>query len=169
MAIAELIAGFAQWAEATAGAYGYLGIFLVTLIGNLSIVLPVPSFAVVFIFGGLLNPWLVGLFAGLGSALGEITGYAIGIGGRKAILRKYKKQIQRFEKWAHKIGMFPLLVIFGATPLPSDLMGIIAGIVRYDMKKFLLASFIGKAIMNISIAWAGFYGISWVLTYLAAA
>ena len=59
--------------------------------------------------------------------------------------------------------MFPVLILFAATPLPDDVLGILGGAISYPLKKFLLASFIGKAIMNIALAWGGFYGINWVL------
>src|SRR4030042_6955298 len=57
-------------------AIGYPGIFLVSLLGNATIVLPAPSLALVFAMGSALPPISVGLAAGAGEALGELTGYA---------------------------------------------------------------------------------------------
>ena len=59
-------------------ALGYVGIFLVSLLGNATILLPAPSLVVVFAMGTALIPLLVGLAAGAGDALGELTGYAAG-------------------------------------------------------------------------------------------
>ncbi|MBL7160936.1 MAG: VTT domain-containing protein [Candidatus Aenigmarchaeota archaeon] len=157
MDIAALLIGFTVWAEATVGAYGYLGIFMVSLLGNLSVIFPVPSFALVFAMGAILNPWLVGLAGGLGGGIGEISGYIIGRGGRKAIKKKYEKQLKRVRKWAGGHRTFAVIVLFGATPLPSDIIGIFAGLIHYDIRKFLLASIIGKIIMSTYIAWAGYY------------
>jgi membrane protein YqaA with SNARE-associated domain len=153
---------FALWAQLFIEQWGYLGVFIVSLIGNSSIILPVPSFLAVFAAGSLLNPWLVGLIAGIGAALGELTGYILGMGGRKALEARYKRDIGRLKKVMEKYGMFPLLVLFAATPLPDDLVGILAGIIRYNVKKFLLATLIGKVIMHVGLAWAGFFG-SWLL------
>ena len=45
----------------------------------------------------------------------------------------------------------------------DDIVGIIAGFFKYNFKKFVLASFLGKLIMNLVLAFSGFYGISWIL------
>ena len=153
---------FAIWAQLFTLEWGYLGIFLVSFIGNASIILPVPSFLAVFAAGSLLNPWLVGLAAGAGAALGELTGYVLGMGGRKALESRYRKYMERLKKVMERYGMFPIIVLFAATPLPDDLVGILAGMIRYDLRKFLLAALIGKVVMNTGLAWAGFYG-SWLL------
>jgi len=71
MAFAEWAAQFITWSNEVVGAWGYLGIFLVSLVGNASIILPVPSFIIVFTFGAILNPWLVGLAGALGATIGE--------------------------------------------------------------------------------------------------
>jgi membrane protein YqaA with SNARE-associated domain len=154
----DLGAAFILWATGLVETWGYGGIFLVSFLGNATIFFPIPSFLSVFAVGGVLNPWILGLVAGLGAALGELVGYVLGFGGKKALERKYKKHIKKARHLAHKIGMFPLIVLFAVTPLPDDITGILGGIVHYDLKKFLLASFIGKSILHIGIAWAGFYG-----------
>ena len=138
--------------------WGYLGIFLVSVVGNASIILPVPSYLVVLASGAILNPWLVGISAGIGAAIGELTGYLLGRGSKKVIEKKYEKLLTQTKRWADRYGLFPVLVFFAATPLPDDIAGIFGGIVSYDAKKFLLATSIGKIISHVALAWAGFYG-----------
>jgi len=157
MDLVGLITGFTAWAESVVGAYGYFGIFLVSFVATASIIFPIPSFILVFTMGSVLNPWLVGLAAGLGAAFGEITGYLIGTGGRQAIQSKYKKPLKRVRKWTLRHGIFPVIVFFAATPLPDDVVGVLAGLIRYDFRKFLLASFIGKVVLHTIIAFAGYY------------
>ncbi len=160
----DLAAQFLIWSQGLAITWGYLGVFLVSLLGNASIIFPVPSFLVVFAVGSVLNPWLVGIVAGLGATIGELTGYVLGFGGRHAIKRKYRKYskgLERVKKWAEDHGMFSVLVLFAATPLPDDVVGIIGGMIRYDIKRFFLAVFIGKVILHIGIAFGGLYG-GWV-------
>ena len=152
------IAEFNAWAMSTVESWGYIGIFLVSMIGNASIIFPIPTYLVVFAFGGILNPWLVGLAAGAGATIGELTGYALGKGGKCVIERKHKKLLKDTKKWIEKHGLFPMLVLFAATPLPDDIVGILGGIVSYNLKKFLTATFIGKVIAHVALAWAGFYG-----------
>ncbi len=166
MSLASLALSFSEWAESVVGVYGYLGIFLVSLVGNLTVIFPVPAFAFVFAMGAVLNPWLVGLMGGAGAALGEITGYGIGRVGSPVAMRKYGKQIKRLQKWAEKRGMFFLIMVFAATPLPSDVTGVLAGLSSYDLKKFLIANLIGKTAMNLLIAWAGFHSFEAVLQWV---
>lgn len=155
---------FVIWAVGLSEVLGYPGIFLINLIGSASVIFPLPSFIVTFTFGAVLNPWLVGIFAGLGSALGELIGYVLGRGGKKLIEKKYEKTLKRSKAWMEKHGAFSIIVLFALTPLPDDIIGILCGVINYDVKKFFLASLIGKIIMNLFIAWGGFFGVSWVLS-----
>ncbi|MCH8162138.1 MAG: hypothetical protein IIB88_09615, partial [Chloroflexi bacterium] len=67
--------------------YGYVGLFVVSLISAASIILPMPGAAAATSAGALLEPVagiptpiLVGLIAGPAEAIGELTGYAAGSG-----------------------------------------------------------------------------------------
>ncbi len=157
---------FIQWANSLVLAWGYLGLFIVELVGSMSIFFPVPGFAVNFLLGGMpgFNPWLVGIVAGTGSAIGEMTSYLIGAGGREVLENKYQKKLERARKWIEKHGAFIVIIIFASTPLPFDIVGLLAGMIRYDIKKFFLATLIGKLIAGIVLAWAGYYSIGWVLS-----
>ncbi|MBL7206875.1 MAG: VTT domain-containing protein [Candidatus Aenigmarchaeota archaeon] len=148
------------------GIWAYPAIFFISFIGNATILFPIPAFIAVFALGSTLNPWLLALFAGAGGALGEITGYGIGYGGSVALAKKYEKWFQRAKKWFETHGAFPIIILFAATPIPTDIVGVLSGLTKYNLKRFLAACFIGKFIMNAYIAWAGFYGISWILTLL---
>ncbi len=160
--MAEIFTEFLNWGLALIDSWGYLGVFLISLIGNMSLFLPIPSYIVVLLAGSVLNPWLLGIAGGLGAAIGELTGYVIGRGGRYVIRKKYRKLLQSSKKWSEKHGLFPLIVLFAATPLPDDIVGILSGIIKYDLRKFLLANIIGKIIAYTSLAWVGFYG-SWMM------
>jgi membrane protein YqaA with SNARE-associated domain len=142
----------------------YLGIFLITLIGYSTIFFPLPVAIFVFSVAGFLNPWLLAISAGLGSAFGEMTSYALGFGGRKLILKK--EQIEKLEKITDilkKRGTFFAVLFLASLPFfGGDILGISAGFLKYDFKKFFLASFIGKTILHLAISFAGFFGISWI-------
>lgn len=165
MDLASLLSGFLAWSQEMVGAWGYLGVFLVNLIGAATIIFPVPAFLIVFIFGAILNPWLVGISAALGATLGELTGYAVGLGGKKVIERKYGYWLKKANRWMEKYKAFFIVALFAATPLPDDVLGILCGAIKYDIKKFFLASLTGKLIMNLSLAFGGYFGMQWVLTF----
>lgn len=154
--------------------FGYAGVFLASLIGSASVILPVPSFAFVFAAGSLLNPMAVGILAGIGAAIGELTGYGIGFGIRHGIKRRKKqrkrnilenKWFKRIEKFAKRRSTFFVVLAFAATPLPDDVMGIICGSIKYDIKKFFAAVLIGKILLSLALAYAGFYGVEWLKGY----
>lgn len=143
--------------------YGYFGIFLVSLTEASTIVFPLPFSIIIFTAGAILNPFLVGLSAGLGASIGEFTGYVLGFGGRKVIEKRYKKDIRKAEKLFQKYGGFLVIILFAATPLPDDIVGILGGTLNYPLKKFFIAVLIGKIILNLALAYGGFYGIKWIL------
>ena len=141
--------------------YGYLGIAIVMLISSATVILPAPGLAVVFAAGRLLDPLLVGLFAGVGAALGELTGYLAGYGGRQVLDEKGK--MQKVQNWVEKNGFITILVL-AAIPNPAfDIVGIAAGSLRYDVKKFLLAAVMGNVIKASYIALLGDAALGWFI------
>ena len=135
--------------------YGYPAVFLVSLLGNASLILPAPSFVIAFVAGSALNPVAVGIVAGLGASLGEMTGYLAGFSGNVAVNRRPTYQI--IKRWMDKSGT---LVIFLLGAIPNfffDIGGIIAGAVRMPVWRFLLAAWAGKSIRMTIIALTGNY------------
>lgn len=166
MNITAISSHFLIWSQLTIISFGYLGILFVNFIASASIIFPVPGFLIVFALGGvgILNPWLIGLSAGIGCTLGELVGYFLGRGSERVIRKRYKSFVESGKKWFKKNSTFPFIILFAATPLPDDIIGILCGMFNYNIKKFFIASLIGKFILNSTLAWGGFYGIRWVLT-----
>jgi membrane protein YqaA with SNARE-associated domain len=134
-------------------AIGYPGIFLVSLLGNATIILPAPSLILVFSVGSALPPVLVGLAAGIGEALGELTGYAAGVGGRGII--EDQKMYDQLTAWMQRRGGVTIFVL-SAIPNPFfDLAGIAAGTLRYPLWRFVLFCWLGKTIKTVAVAWMG--------------
>lgn len=145
-------------------AIGYPGIFLVSLLGNATIVLPAPSLALVFAMGSALPPLLVGLSAGIGEALGELTGYAAGFGGRAII--EEEQTYKRLVAWMQRRGGITVFVL-SLVPNPFfDLAGIAAGTLRYPVWRFLLFCWMGKTIKTTLVAWAGSQSITLIEQFL---
>jgi len=152
---------------ATLAAYGYIGAFVVSALGTASIFLPVPYYAIIFGMGALpaFDPVLLTIFSALGATVGEFVGYAVGYGGRHFLRKKYKKYFAWGEKWFNRNG-FLTIAVFAATPLPDDVIGLIAGSVEYKKSKFFLACFIGKLVLTAIIVFAGMYSLRYVMDYL---
>ena len=137
------------------GNYGYLGAFLVSLVGNATIILPMPSFLILIALGATFNPVLVGLSGGLGGTIGEMTCYLLGYGGRGVVQNRRLYDIA--VRWLQKWGVLTVFV-FAATPLPFDIMGMVAGLLRFPFWKFFVACLCGKIIKYIVLAFAGALG-----------
>ncbi len=135
-------------------AYGYVAVFVLVLLSSASIFYPIPSQVVVLAAAPFLNPVLLGIVAGAASALGELTGYFVGLGSKEFLEKRYKKVFGRWTEIFEKYG-FWAIVLFGITPLPDDVVGILAGMAKYDVRKFLVANFIGKSIMYFLVAYFG--------------
>ena len=151
-----------QFAELAA--VGYPGIFLVSFLGNATVVLPAPSLALVFAMGSAFPPLLVGLVSGAGEALGELTGYALGYGGQAVI--ENEAAYGRLVAWMERRGGITVFVL-SVIPNPFfDLAGIAAGSLRYPIWRFLLFCWMGKTIKTTLVAWAGSRSIALVEQFL---
>lgn len=136
--------------------YGYLGIFVTSLTFNATVILPAGNILVVIAVGGILpSPIAVGIAAGAGAAIGESTGYLAGYSGRQIVEKT--ELYQRIVSWMKRWGMLTI-IFFAIVPLFFDVVGLAAGVLRLPYWKFLLACFIGRTILYIFAAYAGFLG-----------
>ncbi len=141
-------------------AYGYPGIFLIALLANATVFLPAPGLAVVFAMGGVFHPLGVALAAGAGGALGELSGYLAGFGGRAAVenTAAYARVQPKVQKW----GGWAVLVL-AAIPNPFfDLAGVAAGASKMPVWKFLVYCWIGQTIKMTIFAYAGNTSLKWL-------
>jgi len=150
-----------DWMLSVSMQYGYLGIFLISLVGASAILFPIPYTIIIFILGGLksggnwvFEPIWIAVAAGIGAAIGEFTSYLLGFGGRRAIGEKFKKKMGLLAKVFNKFG--PVVIfVFALTPLPDDLLFIPLGVMRYSVIKAFIPALIGKFTMNLIIAYSG--------------
>ncbi|MEX2160633.1 MAG: VTT domain-containing protein [Anaerolineales bacterium] len=133
--------------------YGYAGIFLISLLANATIVIPAPAMLLVFAMGAHLSPIGLGLAAGSGAALGELSGYLAGSSGQALI--EDNSTYQRLETWVKKYGGFTIFLL-AAVPNPVfDLGGIAAGALRMPVLRFLAWCAAGKILRMTVVAMAG--------------
>jgi membrane protein YqaA with SNARE-associated domain len=133
--------------------YGYPAVFIVSLLGNASVIVPAPSFAIAFVAGSALNPIGVGVVAGLGAALGEMTGYLAGLSGKGIV--EDRRGYDWVKRSMRKSGAL-IIFLLGAVPnFLFDIGGIIAGTVRMPVWQFLLAAWLGKSLRLGVVALTG--------------
>ena len=151
-----LLQDIENWLKDFAVQYSYFGIFVISLLGATSIFVPIPYTIVIFILGGLqtFDPLWIAVAAGLGSAVGEFSGYLIGMGGRKVISDRYKKRMDFLVKLFKKYGPIAIFA-FALTPLPDDLLFIPLGVIRYSLLRAFIPALLGKFFSNLIIAYSG--------------
>ena len=151
----ELVQRFSQW--------GYLSSFLISLIGSATVILPAPGLALILALGAHLNPVLLGIVAGCGSGLGELSGYLAGKAGRNLVSSE-----GRFNAFLHQMTTrftSPALFILAILPLPIfDFAGILAGALRIPVLQFLAVVISGKIIKHALAAYLGAEFFEMVLT-----
>lgn len=138
-------------------AYGYLGAFVISVILNATIILPVSNMAFIISLGATLPyPYFVGIAGGIGAAIGEMTGYVAGRSGRG--LLKKSKVYNRVEGWVKKYGWIAVFIM-SIFPFLFDVVGIIAGAMRMPFWRFFLACWAGRTISYVTVAWGASIGI----------
>lgn len=155
---------------------GYPGAFLISAIGNATILVPFPYVGVAFILGGLrdeltlafvFDPWLIGIVSGIGAMIGEMTGYFIGYGGGRLIDEDQTSAFKSFVD-SHPRAT-PFVVWFlAATPIPDDVLVIPLGAARYSWWKVALVQLIGKTMFLMGISWSGRIGLDFVGSILGS-
>ena len=149
--------------------YGYLGAFLISLIGNGTILLPgivLPILSglgvVLYQTAGLVSPVIIGLVGGAGAAIGEIVGYMAGYGGRGIV--ENNKLYQRLVDWVRRWGAIAIF-IFALVPLFFDLVGLAAGALRFPLWKFILICWLGRTILYVVFVVLAALGWEAILPY----
>lgn len=174
--------------------YGYVGVFFIGVLCGISII-PVPTLLLVFTMGSALNPLYVGLIAGFGGGVGGITVYLTGAGmmhigsrflpsgfspedpedvkygNNKAIQTKFwvkgQAYYNRILKWVGgKGGAWTLFIISATIISPFYFAGLAAGSLRMGLLKFFLISWAGKTVRALTLAFAGYWGLQFILEWI---
>jgi len=133
----------------------YWGAFLISLVGNATILFPGAVLvmlsnmgALIYSVDGLIGPIVIGVVGGVGAAIGEITGYVAGYSGRGIVARK--KMYSQVEVWVKRWGA-PAIFVFSLVPFVFDLVGIVAGVLRFSFWKFFVLCWLGRTILYVVI------------------
>ena len=91
------------------------------------------------------NIYLLLFFATFGNSLGSIVNYFLGLKGEEYLLKKSlikESYIIKCKKYFDKYGLYTIL--FSWLPIIGDPITFVAGILKYDFKKFLIFVIIAK-------------------------
>ena len=123
---------------------GYLGLFFLCFLANATVFLPAPSLMLAASCALIMNPWLVALFAALGSSLGELVGYVFGAVSID-VSPKFQKLMGLLAEKIHNRTV--LVFVLALLPLPLfDVAGVYSGGTKMNLVKFFIVCFGGKFI-----------------------
>jgi membrane protein YqaA with SNARE-associated domain len=131
----------------------YLGVGIISIFGNFVMFIPV-LYAVVLMFVAVLdvNPFLLGIAAGIGASIGQIASWFVGRATKEVVDERLEKRLNKTQRWIER-GFAPLLIfVFAATPLPDEVLLIMIGLIGYSLIKTLIYCFIGKIVLTLSVS-----------------
>ncbi len=139
---------------------GYTSIWFLAFIGAALVFLPVSALAAVCVAATVdLNPFLIAVVAASAEAIGELTGYLAGMGGKAVFERN-----RFYLRFKNLFLRYAALTLFFGSIIPNplfDIMGVAAGSILYPVRRFLLLVFIGKTIKFTWVALGCYYGMAW--------
>jgi membrane protein YqaA with SNARE-associated domain len=144
--------------------FGYIGAFVISILGGATIIIPVPALAVVFTLGGVMEyAWLVGIAAALGELVGALTIYMTGHGAGRAISKSKHGRVQRaYEKLLGMMERKGPIILFIVASVVNPFFypaALAAGALRLGIWKYTIIVFAGKIIKCMTVVYAGYYGL----------
>jgi membrane protein YqaA with SNARE-associated domain len=162
-----------DWMSQASILLGYPGAFLACFLGSASVVIEVPFAGVPFVMGALtegvgqyvFDPWILGLFCGIGATVGDMTSYALGYAGRRFVDQAASTSFSKFIENHPRATPFAVFIL-AATPLPVDPALVSLGVARYSIWKLFLPSLFGEVIFLTGVSWAGRLSLGWLMDLL---
>ncbi len=130
----------------------YLVLFFIGAFGGVSLISATSYYATLATFSSTgLNPYLLGLFGGIGITLGDSLYYYFGRKGGETLTGKFKEKLRKFSEWLVKRKkLVPVIsfVYFAFTPFPNEFITIPLGASGYSYKKLVIVLLVGNIILS---------------------
>lgn len=156
-----------QWLINLTTSYGYFGVFIASLLGNLLLFIPLPYLLIVF---GLstpslgFDPTILAIVSAFGASIAKLITYGIGYESRHLLGEERRRKLEFARFMISRHGML-IVFLFAATPLPDDILYIPLGIMGYSFLKFFISVLAGKIILTLIVSWGGHYSIQWLMIF----
>lgn len=132
--------------------FGYLGLFIVSFLSATLLPLATELFVVAMPRIGY-NPWIVVVVATLGSYLGSLTNYYVGLKGTDFVLSRYirikPETMARAERFYGRWG--PIALFFSWIPFIGDPLTAVAGAFHINLRVFTFWVVLGKTLRNLAL------------------
>ncbi len=139
--------------------YGYIGLFFIGLVSNMTLVFLIPYALPLFTLSiyadTILQVVALGTSAGTGAGLGELTSYAVAHTivanvddlEKSALFRWTRRTIER------RPAVIPLFVwLASATPAPDLMIIVPLAMIQYPWQKMIVPMITGKVFQNVVMA-----------------
>ena len=146
--------------------WGYVGCFVISVLTNGTFILP--GFGIVFTFtlGGVLEPAIVGAVAGIGEAVGAIGAYFTGYAGRGLFRDRDSALYVRFSNLVDRHGSKAIFVVSAVLSPLFYPFAVLLGTLRFGWVRFFLATWAGRTVKSMVIAYLGYFGLRSILQWL---
>ncbi len=127
----------------------YIVAFIVSLFGGFSTWSSVSfiSTLVTFVAGGL-NPYYLGIVAGISLGIGDIIMFYLGSKGRELVVGKWDKRFDKIAKYIKKKKIerfipFIAYLFIGFAPLPNDFIILFLAFIEFPRRKLYIPIILG--------------------------
>lgn len=146
---------------------GYLLGFLISASGGVSVFSSGVVYATMttLVIGGL-NFIILGLAMGVGSFIGDMIMFYLGVKGKKMAEEKYKKKMKKYQKWIKKqpnwIVYLILYFYVSFVPMPNDLLLIPLGLAGYHYKQVIPSVLLGNLTFMLLLGYFSLKAINFI-------
>ena len=156
--IAFLLYQFQDFFRVSLRSYGYIAyllVFVVSLLSSSTIFIPTPGIALTLAAAAVWDPLFVGIAAGTGDAIGEMTAYWTGYVGERIIVDEHMPAYQKAVAWMDRHGAWAVFAVALVPVVLFDLVGLAAGALKIRWWKFLIAAWCGKVPRSMLVCYLG--------------
>jgi len=161
--LGEIMRNIVDWFQLKIGIWGiFIGVFIISIFGNFTVIFPIP-YTLALVTAATdptIQAWhviVMGIFAGAGASIGEVTAWFLGRASKNVIEDGMEKQVARAQRWIDK-GLAPIIIfLFAATPLPDDAVLVFIGLLGYALWKTVIWCFLGKIVLTSATGLAAKY------------
>jgi len=143
---------------------GYILSFLFGVFGELATFTALSYYpAIITLAAGGLNPFLLGLIAGIGMTIGNSAYFLFGMEGRNVLTMKLEKKSEKVLAWIERrppiLVQLLILLYVGFTPFPNNLLTAAGGVTGFSYRRIFIPLLLGNIILTTSLAYLTSVGL----------
>jgi membrane protein YqaA with SNARE-associated domain len=125
------------------GQLGIIGVLIAALLSHLTVVARDMFIPLLLPLAAVYHPILLGVAAGTGAAIGEVTTYFLGWGVAESVT-SFSESEDKIAVWINKYGLWAVLLV-ALTPLPDTPIVILAGSRKLPFVRLTIVEILGKS------------------------